>query len=317
MGAVKLLATTSAPFDFVPPEGVEVVWFEESARLPPGHLDADAAIVVGGATPAVAQLAREASRLRWVQTLAAGPDGVLAAGFGPQVAICNGRGLHERTVAEAAVMLALAGILRLPEALDAQRAHRWAEDELGGWRALHPAGRLGSLIDTNVLIWGFGSIGQRAARLFDALAAHVRGVARTAGERSGFPVSTPEELPDLLPTTDVLVMVLPGSPENAGVMDARLLALLPPHAWLVNVGRGSTVDEPALVDALRSGRLGGAALDVLSAEPYPADGPLWDCPRTIITPHIAGGVAHGSNALLNANITRLRAGEPLLNLVER
>ena len=314
---MKILATTSAPFEFTPPEGVDVVAIDESVPVPAEHLDADAAIVMGWATVAVGQLAREASGLRWVQTLAAGPDGVLAAGFAPDVVVTNGRGLHDHTVAETALALALAGILRLPEMLASQRAHRWDRDKFGAWRPLHPEGRIGSLIGTNVLVWGFGSIGLQAARLFSALSARVRGVARTPGERGGFEVFTPDDLPHLLPETDVLVLVLPDAPDTWHALDAGRIALLPAHAWVVNVGRGTTVDPDALAAALVAGSLGGAALDVLDPEPYPADGPLWDAPNMIIVPHMAGGVAHGSNGLFNANLARLRAGEPLLNAVAR
>lgn len=314
---MKMLLTTNAPFDFTPPEGVETVFIDENDPVPAEHLDADAAIVQGWTSPAVTQLAREASGLRWVQTLAAGPDGVLAAGFPAEVAITNGRGLHDFTVAETAVAMALTGILRFPEMLDAQREHRWEHDEFGAWRELHPGGRLGSLIDTHVLIWGFGAIGQQTARLFTALSAKVRGVANSAGERAGFEVFTEDDLPRLLPETDVLVMVLPSTPETAKALNAERLALLPDRAWVVNVGRGSTVDSDALAAALREGSLGGAALDVVDTEPYPADGVLWDCPNIVITPHVAGGVAHGSDELFNDNLARLRAGRELRNAVSR
>lgn len=317
MGRVKILATTSAPFEFEPPAGVQVVPIDETRPIPAEHLDADAAILVGGGTPAVAQLAAEASGLRWVQTLAAGPDGVLSAGFGPEVVITNGRGLHTYTVAETALALALAGILRIPAMIDAQRRHEWAYDDFGRWRELHPSGRLGSLIDTDVLVWGFGDIGTQVARLFTAVGARVRGVATTAGERAGFEVFTDADLPRLLPETDVLVMVLPHSDATRHALDEARLGMLPDHAWLVNVGRGTTVDPDALAAALNAGTLGGAALDVVDPEPYPSDGPLWDARNCILVPHVAGGVAHGSNALINDNLARLGAGEPLRNVVPR
>lgn len=314
---MKILATTNVPFEFTPPEGVIVVGIDEGQPVPAEHLDAEAAILQGWTSPAALQLAAEGGALRWVQTVAAGPDGVLAAGFGPQVTITNGRGLHDKTVSERAVALALVGILRFPEMLTAQREHRWEHEEFGAWRELHHGGRLGSLIDTNVLIWGFGSIGQQLATVFTALSARVRGVANSAGERAGYEVFTEADLPRLLPETDVLVMVLPSSPATVKALTAERLALLPERAWLVNVGRGSTVDEDALVDALRSGRLGGAALDVVATEPYPPDGPLWSTPNTVLIPHMAGGVAYGSDALFNENLRRLRSGEPLRNAVAR
>ncbi|MFV0407605.1 MAG: NAD(P)-dependent oxidoreductase [Propioniciclava sp.] len=310
-----MLLTGNAPLDLTLPDDVHPVTIDEDAPIPTAYLDAEVAILRGQRAAAVSQLAAEAPALRWIQTLAAGPDGVLRAGFGPHVTVTNGRGLHSKTVAEAALAMALAGVLRYPEAFRAQQEHRWAHAEFGAWRTLHPEGQLGSLIDTRVLIWGFGAIGVQTARLFAAMSARVRGVARSAGVREGFPVVTEADLLDELPTTDILVMVLPQEAATRNALSAERLAALPEHAWVINVGRGTTVDQEALNTALRTGKLGGAALDVTYPEPYPADGPLWDAPNTIILPHMAGGVAHGLHALVSENLVRWRAGERLLNVV--
>ena len=315
--AVKMLLTANAPLDVTLPPDVDLVRIDEDEPIPAEHLDADAAVVRGQGSVAVSQLAKEGRALRWVQTLAAGPDGVLRAGFGDDVIITNGRGLHSKTVAEAAVAMTLSAVLRYPEVFAAQREHQWIHDGLGAWRGLHPDGRLGSVIDTQVLIWGFGAIGLQAARLFTALSANVRGVARTAGEREGYEVLTEVDLPRVLPGTDILVMILPDAPDTRHALNAERLAALPPHAWVVNVGRGSTVDEEALVDALHARRIAGAALDVTELEPYPEDGPLWDAPNALIWPHMAGGVPYGLNELVNDNLSRLRSWEPLRNVVAR
>jgi len=121
----------------------------------------------------------------------------------------------------------------------------------------------------------------------------------------------------VLPTADVLVNILPTAASTDRALDARRLALLPRTAWLVNVGRGSTVDEDALVDALRGGGLAGAALDVTRTEPLPVDSPLWDLPNVLITPHAAGGRPLGAAALIIANAQALRRSEPLTNVVDR
>ena len=166
-----------------------------------------------------------------------------------------------------------------------------------------------------MVVWGFGGIAATLAPHLAALGAHVTGVARSAGERHGFPVVAVDELPRLLPGTDVLLMILPATPDTERALNAELLALLPAHAWLVNVGRGATVDEGALLDALRSGRLGGAALDVFATEPLPPDSPLWDEPNVIVTPHAAGGRPLGAAELITANLAALRDGRPLRNVV--
>jgi phosphoglycerate dehydrogenase-like enzyme len=168
-----------------------------------------------------------------------------------------------------------------------------------------------------VLVWGFGSIAATLAPLLTALGAQVRGVARSGGTRHGFEVITPDDLPTALPETDVLLMILPATAETDRALDARLLGLLPRRAWVVNVGRGATVDEPALVDALRAGRIAGAALDVTAVEPLPPSSDLWDLPNVILTPHAAGGRPLGADALIAANAAAFLAGAPLTNVVER
>lgn len=310
---MRLLIPTDAPFALDPaPEGVTVATYDPHAPLPADLLDADAAVVWGFAGPALTQIATRMPNLRWVQAMTAGPDALLAAGLPDRVRITVGRGFHDQTVTELAVALTLAATTRLPHYAEKQRAHEWAGP---GFRPLHDPDRLATIIDAQVLIWGFGSIGQHMAPVFTALGAHVRGVASTAGERAGYPCFTDADLPRLLPETDVLVMVLPHSPATRNALDAERLARLRPTAWVVNVGRGTCIDETALVAALEADRLGGAALDVFAVEPLPPDSPLWDAPRTILTPHVAGGRPLGVEAAVRANIAHFLAGEPLDLLV--
>lgn len=315
MAAVKLLLPADAPFTLDPaPEGVAVATYDPRRPLPADLLDADAAVVWGLASPVLDQLAGAMPNLRWVQSISAGADALVAAGIGDDVQITVGRGFHDKTVTEHAVALTLAATTDLGRWADRQRAHEW---DGPGWRPLHRPDRLATIIDAQVLIWGFGSIGANLAPVYTALGAHVRGVASTGGERGGYPVFTDADLPRLLPETDVLVMVLPSTPDTAHALDAARLALLKPTAWVVNVGRGSTIDEDALVAALRAGRLGGAALDVFATEPLPADSPLWDAPRTILTPHVAGGRPVGVEEAVRRNVAHLLAGEPLELLAKR
>jgi phosphoglycerate dehydrogenase-like enzyme len=166
-----------------------------------------------------------------------------------------------------------------------------------------------------VVIWGFGGIAATLAPLLTALGARVTGVARTAGERHGFPVVTADDLPALLPATDVLISILPATDSTVRILNAAVLDRLPPHAWVVNVGRGSTLDETALLAALRSGRIGGAALDVFEIEPLPADSGLWDEPNVIMSPHAAGGRPLGAAALVGENLSAFVDGRSLRNRV--
>lgn len=312
---MRLIVPTDAPFVLDPVEGVEILGYDPDAELTDDHLAAEAAVVWGFASPIIDQLV-SAPHLRWIQTLTAGPDPVLAAGFPERVQVTTGRGFHDETVAEHTLALALAGLRQLPESLAAQADHRWA-DELSGFRPLHDGRTLTTLIGARVTVWGFGSIGRTIAARFAAFGTTVTGVARSAGVRDGFEVVATEQVDDLLPETDVLVLVLPKTPATDRVLDARRLALLPSYAWVVNVGRGNAIDEDALVAALRADALGGAALDVMQTEPLPADSPLWDAPRTILTPHNAGGRPLHTKEFIGDNLRRLLAGESLRNPATR
>jgi phosphoglycerate dehydrogenase-like enzyme len=212
--------------------------------------------------------------------------------------------------------MVLAGLRGFHLLAAAQREHHWL-GELGGTRVERADGRLETLHGARVLIWGFGSIAESLAPLLTALGAEVTGVARSAGERGGYPVVAVDRLPELLPSTDVLVMVLPHSEANRKALGAELLARLPQRSWLVNVGRGTTVDEDALAGALRAGRITGAALDVFEVEPLPSGSPLWDLPNVIITPHSAGGRPRDAARLVEENLAAFLAGRPMRNVAHR
>ena len=314
MSGMKLLLPDS--IDLAEPAGVQSVVYAVDRPIPAEHADAEALVVWGNPPGQLRDAAQRLTRLRWVQTLAAGPDAVLAAGFAPEVVLTGGTGLHDVTVAEHALALLLAAARRVNLLVRAQIGHRWA-GEWGGIQPIHDPHSFRTLRDARVAIWGFGGIAATLGPYLAALGARVTGIARTAGERHGFPVVTAGDLPDLLPSTDVLVMILPATPDTERALTADVLALLPAHAWLVNVGRGATVDEPAVLDAIRSGRLAGAALDVFADEPLPAGSGLWDEPNVIISPHAAGGRPIGADARIAENLAALRDGGTLHHIVER
>jgi len=313
---MKILLPSTAPLDPSLPDGVSAVVYDAGAPVPEEHLDADALVAWGNSREDLAAVAGRMPNLRWVQTLAAGPDSVLSAGFPPEVVVTSGVGLHDATVTEHALALTLALLRRLPQVAAAQAEHRWA-DEIGGIQPLRPEGAVTSLIGARVLVWGFGNIGRTLAPLLRGLGAEVRGVARSAGTRDGFEVLAESDLTAELASTDVLIMILPATPETERALDADRLAALPEHAYVVNVGRGATVDEDALAEALRTGAIAGAAVDVTAVEPLPADSPLWDLPNLVITPHAAGGRPVGADELIARNLAALRSGEELQNVVAR
>ncbi|GAA5198126.1 phosphoglycerate dehydrogenase [Rugosimonospora acidiphila] len=313
---MKVLLPTSVELAPEAVDGVAYVPYDPQVPIPTHHHDAEALVVWGNPDALLRDAARRLTRVRWVQTLAAGYEALRGAGFADTVTLTSGQSLHDDTVAEHALALCLAAVRSLPDAMRAQRLHRWAT-EIGGRQSERLDEPLRTLHGARVTVWGFGGIATRLATLLDALGARVTGVARHAGTRAGYRVHAVADLPALLPDTDILVTILPGTPGNRGALDGPLLGLLPPRAWLVNVGRGETVDEDALVAALRREAIAGAALDVFATEPLPAASPLWDLPNVIITPHAAGGRPRGADALITQNLRALRSGASLRNVVPR
>jgi phosphoglycerate dehydrogenase-like enzyme len=309
-----LLPTTVSMPDTVP-DGTRYVPYDPSVPLPEEHLDAEVLAVWGNPDAQLADAARRLRKLRLVQLFSAGSDNAARAGFDSGVVIASGRGLHDRPVAEHTLALVLAAARRLHRAFAAQRDHEWATD-IGGLQPEPSPGVFSTLRGARVTIWGYGSIGRTLEPHLTALGATVTGAARSARQEGHVAVLDESHLVEHLPQTDVLIMILPSTPATRGALDAEKLAALPAHAWVVNVGRGDTVDEPALMDALRRGGIAGAALDVTSVEPLPADSPLWDTPNLIITPHAAGGRPLGALDLLAENLAALQADRPLRNVVE-
>lgn len=305
-----VLVPEGTELDVALPDEVEVVFYDVAQPVP--DVGADALVVWGNPRAHVDEAAKKLKTLRWVQTLAAGPDVVLAAGFAPGVVITSGRGLHDATVTEHVLALTLAVLRRVPGMVAAQREKRWAE-EVGGLQPLHDVSAVRTLIGARVLVWGFGSIGMRLAPLLRALGATVIGVATTAGVRGGFDVIATEDVPRVLPDTDVLISLLPDLPATRGVLNAQVFSALPKRAVVVNAGRGAVLDEAALEDGLKRGDLAGAALDVFVTEPLPSTSPLWSTPNLLISPHAAGGRPIGAGRLIAENVRALLSGAPLRN----
>jgi phosphoglycerate dehydrogenase-like enzyme len=271
-------------------------------RDPPPPEVADVEFYVAGYTAGPtsrADLARMPA-LKIVQVLTAGVD--LWAGRVPAGAVlCSGRGVHGGSTAELALAAILSHLRELPRFAVAQKRQVWDREFTATLR-----GR-------RVLVLGAGDIGRRvtaAARIFEA---EVTVVARSA--RDGVRVLA--DLPQLLPSAEVVVIALPNTPETAGLVDAAFLAALPDDALVVNVARGALVVTPALVAELATGRL-HAFLDVFDTEPLPPGHPLWTAPNVVFTPHIGGGTQgweRGAARLVHDQVERWLRGEPLENVV--
>ena len=259
-----------------------------------------------------------ARRLRWIHVSSAGVGSLLFPALaGSDVVLTNGRGLHAVSMAEHALGLMLAFARKLHLARDLQRERRWAQVEL--WTEPPPFGQLSG--GTLGLV-GLGVVGSALAERAAALGLRVIAVRphpapdpRPAHEQWGL-----VRLPELLERVDWVVLAAPHTGATRGLIGAAELARMRPGAVLVNLGRGALVDEPALVAALRAGRIGGAALDVVRGEPLSPDSPLWDLPNVILTPHIGGlGPGYWERAVeqFAANLERFLSGRPLLNVVDR
>ncbi|MBV8271951.1 MAG: D-2-hydroxyacid dehydrogenase [Cupriavidus sp.] len=254
----------------------------------------------------------EAPSLRWTHVHSAGAD---RAVFGQLrlrgVTVTTSSGANAGVVAQTALAGLLALARHFPQLLDAQREQRWAP--------LIGTGLPRDLQGQTATIVGWGPIGQQIGavlRLFGMSVAVVRQRAAPAGD--GFETVTFDTLREVLPRTDWLILACPLTDRTRGLVDGAALRQLPPGARLVNVARGEVVDEPALIEALRAGRLAGAYLDVFAHEPLPAGSALWSLPNVIATPHSAGfsdGNAARVVDIFLANLRRWMAGQPLRNVV--
>ena len=258
-----------------------------------------------------------ARRLRWIHVSAAGVGSLLFPALAAsEVVLTNGRGLHAVSMAEHALGLMLAFARKLHLSRDLQREHHWGQTSL--WTEPPP---LGQLAGGTLGLVGLGAVGSALAERAAALGLRVIAVRphpardpRPAHEQWGL-----ERLPELLGRADWVVLAAPHTEATRGLIGTAQLACMRPGAVLVNLGRGALVDEPALLDALRGGRIGGAALDVVREEPLAADSPLWDLPNVILTPHVSGlGPRYWERAVeqFAGNLERFLAGRPLLNVVD-
>lgn len=240
--------------------------------------------------------------LKVVQLMSAGAE-VWVGHVPPGVTLCDGRGVHDSSTAEWAAAAVLAYVRGFPGFVRAQERREWTygpTDELAGKR---------------VLIVGAGSIGTALAARLAPFDVALTMVARRA--RPGAGVRAVEDLPDLLPHADVVVLLVPLTPQTRGLVDGGFLAALPDGALVVNGARGPVVDTEALLAEVAKGRL-HAVLDVTDPEPLPADHPLWTLPNAFITPHVAGsvpGLRRRAYQLVGEQVRRYAAGEPLRNVV--
>jgi phosphoglycerate dehydrogenase-like enzyme len=302
------------------PEGIELIAL-------PRDLDHDVDVDVWLPDPYPTRNRFIVPHLRGVKlvlSLMAGTEWIPQA-MGPHVTICNARGAHNISTAEWTLSAILAMLKHFPLFLDIQRSGEWKrrfqasaeyENLTGDSRALYPPVMLEELTGKTVMLVGYGSIGKEIERMLEPFHVEIIRLARTAREKPR--VHRVSELDSLLPRAQIVVLILPATPETHHLIDARRFALMQRGTLLVNAARGPIVDTDALVEALQSRRI-RAALDVTDPEPLPAGHPLWKCPNLLVTPHVGGSSPEFARRALKVAADELRrymTGEPLRNVVQ-
>jgi phosphoglycerate dehydrogenase-like enzyme len=294
--------------------GAELVVVDDPANLG-AALDGAEGIISAGAskyTAAVAETIRShGTSLRWFQSTAAGNDGFMKYGVPAGITVTGSGGHNAPVVAEHAVTLLLAIAHTMPDLVANKSRHLWGGDFRQRYRSLY--GRTATLL-------GFGHIGVEIARRLRAFQIRIQSVTRSGAAHEladqAFSVS---ELKTALAQSDALLVAVPLNADTRHIVGAAELAAMRSSAYVVNVGRGGLIDQPALAAALREGRIAGAALDVTDPEPLPADDPFWDVPNLIISPHVGGaGSALSPQRLADTvrrNLESFIAGQPLQNVL--
>jgi phosphoglycerate dehydrogenase-like enzyme len=259
-----------------------------------------------------AVLASHGNRLRWVHFRRVGIGAPILQLFDafPGVQLTNGSGASGIAVAEHVLAVLLALYKRLPEAYDNQRRRAWAREF-----------NVSELHQQTACIIGLGDIGRNVARVLRPFGVRLLGVRRQAeAVEEVDETHTSETFLRALDLSNIVILAAPLTPDTRHLIDAAALQRLRRGAYLINVGRGALVNEADLIDALRSGQLAGAALDVFAEEPLPSESPLWTVPNVIVTPHSSAHTQptdDRSVQLFLANLERFRRGETLLSRMDR
>jgi phosphoglycerate dehydrogenase-like enzyme len=240
--------------------------------------DAVAMLTVGMRNTALPEIWPLAKQLRWIHSLSAGVEQVLFPGLiTSDIPLTNARGVFKRSLAEFAVLGMLYFVKGMPRLIEQKQAHKW-ETFMVDW-----------LFDRNVAIVGYGEIGRECAMLAKALGAHIFATRRRPELLESDPIvdrAYPlSGLHEMLGEADFVVVAAPNTPESRHMISTAEFAAMKDKAIVINLGRGVVIDEAALVRALATKEIAGAALDVFETEPLPADSPLWDMPNVLISPH--------------------------------
>lgn len=293
------------------PTWAEPIWFDRTVGFPSDLAEAVAYYRWWFGEPKLDPLLAHTPNLCWLQTPSAGVDHVLTPSvLARPITVTNSAGVHAIPIAEFTLGFMLAHAKHMAQLRTAQAEQRWVDP---------PA--LAELYGATLLIIGIGGIGQAIAERAAAFGMRIYGSRRTPSPMSGVAqVVGSDGWRDLLPEADYVVLATPLTPETRGMFDAAALERMKPSAYLINIARGAVIDEPALIAALRAGRISGAALDTFVQEPLPSDSPLWNLPNVTLTPHITAfspRMRERQIALFLENLHRFATDQPLLNVVDK
>lgn len=260
-------------------------------------------------------LLKDVKGLRWLQLPSAGVNGFTDDDIYPNkdVILTNGSGAYGVTIAEHQILVLLMLMRKAPQYIEGQKGFMW--NNLGDVRSIY---------GSTILIVGTGNLGGEFAKRVKNMGARTIGVRRNGNaEVEGFDeIYNVADIDKLLPQADVISLNLPGTDKTAGILTRERIGILKSNAIVMNVGRGTAIDQEALNEALRNGKIAGAALDVTNPEPLSKDHPLWTAPNTIITPHVSGNYSleHTCDVLIDIfedNLKRFAQGSELINVVDR
>ncbi len=258
------------------------------------------------------ELFGRAKRLKWLQAASAGMDFALKEAASKHPAVFTKAHIHSVPISEHLFGLLLMLVRRFDVAYRFQMDRKWDRPK---WE------QVGVLAGATLCLVGAGTIGLRCAELGEAFGMEVIAVTRSAQPTAHVKkVYPPEQLFQALPLAHVVMVTLPNTPKTDKLINAAAFAAMQDGAIFLNAGRGRTVETDALVEALRSGKLAGAALDVTDPEPLPPDHPLWTLPNVVITAHYAGmfpDYAREAEAIFLDNLRRFLDGQPLQNMMDR
>ena len=242
------------------------------------------------------QMLRDAPRLKWIQSLATGLDHFLRCpSLRPDVLITSGRGIHGVPMREHVLYLMLAITHDAKRQVEDHQQHVW---ERRLWSTLY---------GKTAVIAGTGVVGGAIGEMLQTLGMRVIGVSRMPRFARGFDEILPSErLREAASKADYLINVVPAAPENSALFGAALFDAMKPSAYYISAGRGQTVDETALITALRERRIAGAAFDVFAAEPLPPESPFWTLPNVFITPHVGGYVVEYEDFIMPLIVDNMR-----------